>query len=103
MPEDGPYYRNMQRVWTKVIEFTKFVVADGSMYSMSILIYIVLNAKFVVADGSMYSMSILIKKRQIYRDARTLKVKAEGSSETTTTLPVSVASYPTRLYIYIYI
>ena len=74
MPKDGPYYRNMQRVWTKVIEFTKFVVADGSMYSMS----------------------ILIKKGQIYRDARTLKVKAAGSSETTTTLPVSVASYPTR-------
>ena len=74
MPEDGPYYRNMQRVWTKVMEFIKFVVAYGSMYSTSLLI-----------------------KRQIYRDARTLKVKAAGSSRTTTTLPVHVASYPTRL------
>jgi len=74
MPEDGPYYRNMQRVWTKVMEFIKFVVAYGSMYSTSLLI-----------------------KRQIYRDARTLKVKAAGSSRTTTTLPVRVASYPTRL------
>jgi len=38
MPEDGPYYRNMQRVWTKVMEFIEFVVAYGSMYSTSLLI-----------------------------------------------------------------